>query len=662
MNIRIKRLTADNFKCFRHREFDFKSDIVTVRGRNGAGKTTIADAILWCLFGKNTAGQSDLELFKTRERGEVIPHLEHSVEILLDIDGREVSLRRAIREVWVKKRGSEDMVFKSNTAEYFVDGDSYTAADYKRYIGGIVAESTFRAITNPQYFPNLKWQEQREFLSSLAGEIPTDEVASDKELAALVAILQPDETVESYGKHLSYQIKQLKDKLLKLPIRLEEQTRALPEKQDWKAVSTTLSGVEQQIDALSSQLMQARQGDTSDIRHAEIKAQIAELQRRADAAEGEATRQAMAVMSERRREISEAAARFNEAIGNQRLIEQAIEADNRLMERCRQTVEDDNQSLSDLRSQWPTQKFEIAADTEYCPTCSQPLPVDMLQKRIESMRTAFNQRKEEKKRSLSAQASRLKENIAKAEEEIKLLERKKQMDEKNLDNTKQLINTLFAEKARMEKQPVVTAESLLTDDYHALTKQIKQLTDELTVSAAPADDAERITRLEGELSELQQQAGSLRSQLAGEAHYNRIMGFISDIRQQQKDLSAQLALLEQREDLCKRYQFRQNELLESRVNAHFRLVRWKMFRTVNNSGDPHDDPYCECYVDGVAYHEGLNQAARLNAGLDIINSLCRNYSVSAPIVLDNAESTINIIETEGQQIRLFVEDTDLNIG
>jgi hypothetical protein len=86
-----------------------------------------------------------------------------------------------------------------------------------------------------------------------------------------------------------------------------------------------------------------------------------------------------------------------------------------------------------------------------------------------------------------------------------------------------------------------------------------------------------------------------------------------------------------------------------------------MFRTVNNGGDPFDEPYCECYVNGVAYHDGLNQAARLNAGLDIINALSAHYNVSAPIVLDNSESTINIISTIGQQIRLQVADTDFQL-
>jgi hypothetical protein len=51
----------------------------------------------------------------------------------------------------------------------------------------------------------------------------------------------------------------------------------------------------------------------------------------------------------------------------------------------------------------------------------------------------------------------------------------------------------------------------------------------------------------------------------------------------------------------------------------------------------------------------------LNAGLDIINALCQFYNVAAPICLDNAESALNIIQTAGQQIRLFVSDCELQL-
>ena len=75
MKIIIKSLTLTNFKCFRSKEITFNDDVTTIKGRNGVGKTTIADAILWCLFGKNSQGQADFDLKTHDENGKPIPNL-----------------------------------------------------------------------------------------------------------------------------------------------------------------------------------------------------------------------------------------------------------------------------------------------------------------------------------------------------------------------------------------------------------------------------------------------------------------------------------------------------------------------------------------------------------------------------------------------------------
>ena len=51
-----------------------------------------------------------------------------------------------------------------------------------------------------------------------------------------------------------------------------------------------------------------------------------------------------------------------------------------------------------------------------------------------------------------------------------------------------------------------------------------------------------------------------------------------------------------------------------------------------------------------------NNAARINAGLDIINTLCQHYNISAPIWVDNAESVNTLIEVESQLVRLVVSN------
>ena len=668
MKIAIKRLELTNFKCFKHKEITFDSDVTTIRGRNGVGKTTIADAILFCLFGKNVAGQSDLELFKTRENGQVIPNLDHSVELTLTTNAitgpNEISLKRSIKEVWVKKRGSEEQVFKNNTVEYFVNGEAYTKADYEKYINSLISESVFKAITNPNYFPSLKWQEQRAFLTQMVGEIEPEYIANTDELKDLVDYFNcHDEDLESYLKHLSYQIKEIKKKLEKIPVRLEEQHKALPERLDWDNIQTFLNNKQTLLKGVESDILSIKQGNGSDLKREEIRKQISEVESQINKLRYQAQSEYENEQSQLCNFISEASIRFNEALNNQKLMQQTIDADNRLIKRCKEAITGCDDQLQRLRDEWPTDKFEVDPNAGFCPTCGQPLPADVVEGKIETMRQEFNRRKEAKKKDLNERAAIIKKDKVDTEEEIKRLEEKLAADEKSLEEIKEKINTIFSEKAKMEKTHVKTVDEILAEDekYNELLSNLEQLKASLESVTDSEDNRDKLTELEATKAQYEAEVSSLTQQLASRIQYDKILGLIDGINEEQKDLVKQLSELEKKEDIGRQYQFRQNQILESRINEHFSLVKWKMFRTVNNGGDPFDEPFCECYVDGVAYHDGLNQAARLNAGLDVINCLCNFYKVSAPIAIDNAESTINIIETVGQQLRLEVSDCDLKL-
>ena len=60
-------------------------------------------------------------------------------------------------------------------------------------------------------------------------------------------------------------------------------------------------------------------------------------------------------------------------------------------------------------------------------------------------------------------------------------------------------------------------------------------------------------------------------------------------------------------------------------------------------------------VDGVPFSD-LNNAGRINAGLDIINAICRFEEVYAPIFIDNAESVNKLLPVNSQSIRLIVSE------
>ena len=91
---------------------------------------------------------------------------------------------------------------------------------------------------------------------------------------------------------------------------------------------------------------------------------------------------------------------------------------------------------------------------------------------------------------------------------------------------------------------------------------------------------------------------------------------------------------------------------EGVINDRFKHVKFVMFTTLT---DGTQIPACVCTFKGVPWSGGLNSAGRIQAGLDIINTLCHFYKTQAVIFIDCAESITNIPETKSQQIRLIVK-------
>ena len=134
---------------------------------------------------------------------------------------------------------------------------------------------------------------------------------------------------------------------------------------------------------------------------------------------------------------------------------------------------------------------------------------------------------------------------------------------------------------------------------------------------------------------------------------------IAELEAQEKDLAQQLADLEKTEFSIQEFIKARTDLSESRINDKLSMVRFKMFKQ-NISGS--EEEACETLIDGVPFSDA-NNGAKINAGLDIINTLSAYYGVSAPIWIDNRESIRNLLDTESQIINLIVTaDKELTLA
>lgn len=121
MKIILNKLSIRNFKGIRDYELDPNGDSINVFGDNATGKTTLYDAFLWVLFGKNSEDQANFDWKPLDKDGNEINHLETEVVAEIEVDGQKKKLSRMTREDWVKKRGSASEVFDGHTTVYKMD-------------------------------------------------------------------------------------------------------------------------------------------------------------------------------------------------------------------------------------------------------------------------------------------------------------------------------------------------------------------------------------------------------------------------------------------------------------------------------------------------------------------------------------------------------------
>jgi DNA repair exonuclease SbcCD ATPase subunit len=643
--VKLIKLSLKNFKGTRAFVLDARGGNVTVYGDNATGKTTLFDAFTWLLFDKDSQGRKDFEIKTLDASGQPMHGLEHEVEAVLQVDGKTVTLRKVYKEKWTKKRGSAQAEFTGHTTDYFVDGVPVKKAEYDARIASICDETVFKLLTNPTYFnEQLHWQERRRILLQVCGDISDEEViASDPALSKLPEVLN-GRKLEDHRKVIQARRSEINRELEKIPIRIDEVQRSLPD----------VSGIDEgKIGNELLHLKTALRQKQEKLARLEAGGEIAEKTKTLREIEAELLR----METEARKQVEE---RIWQKRAQLRGVEDRIgnfQADIKLKQREMA----DNQTLiqrtearmDELRQEWHRvngQQLDYAPET-VCPTCGQPLPDDKVTEAWAKALAAFNRDKAQRLESITVEGQMLKKRVeelrarnAKLATEIEVAEA-------------EVIPKLTEEAARIRVEIdalLAQGVDLSGDIYYLQKKKIAQvLTEEIQALSAGSVDAlaalrEEIGRIEGEIASLQGGLGAIEARRQGEKR-------IEELKAEERRLAAEYEKLEQELYLTEQFIRRKVELLEEKINSRFKLARFKLFDVQVNGAVVE---CCETLYSGVPYSTALNNGARINVGLDIINTLAEHYGFAPPIFVDNAEAVTRLIPTRGQMIKLVVSGAD----
>lgn len=222
MRMTIDEISFKHFKGFEDFTLTLNGNNAAISGRNGAGKTSLADGFQWLLFGKNSRGAKLNPKPLDSQNAEKLG-LNPTVEAQLIIDGKPITLTRIQEEKWATKRGELEAVRASDTTKYFVDGVPTKEREWKEFLESLGGESLLQMLSNSSFFMTLNWTNRREMLMALSGVTDETIIESNSNLKELQTILG-EKSIEDLKKILKARKKDIVSEIEGLPARIQENT------------------------------------------------------------------------------------------------------------------------------------------------------------------------------------------------------------------------------------------------------------------------------------------------------------------------------------------------------------------------------------------------------------------------------------------------------
>ncbi len=636
--IKIKSLELLNFKGIRDLKIGFSDGVTNISGKNGSGKTTIFDAFTYVLFGKDSKDRKDFNIKTLDGNGKSVAKLPHEVKATIVVDGETIELQRRYLEKWTKRRGSAIEEFTGHEEERYYNGVPCSVKEYSEKVANICSEDVFKFITNPLYFTAQKTDIQRAMLFRMAGGVSDEEIAKgNMDFENLLACLT-GKTLEEYKREIQAKKKRIKLSIDGIPARIDERKRDMPEEEDWTSIEAQKKEYQKQLDNLDAQL-------------ADVAKQMQEA--------GKAQQALVEKLSQVRRDKINRRTELEKELLNDykvKLAEQ--ESAKRKLGDVKHKLDDFTHKLqvanadvaelqnkrNDLLAEWRAINAETLTFTENdftCPTCGRPLEPEDIQRRQKDMMVKFNANKAEKLEINKIKGLDVKRKIEDLSEQLESLAKlTEEYSQKYRDIAQDPI--LSQEITIPETEPVVLKDRQfikLTDEEMSLNEQLQQ--------ELPAFDT---TDIKVQKTAISERIAELDKRLANKDIIERNNERIASLEEELRVQSQELATFEGVEYIITKFNKAKVDAIEGKINAMFDVVKFKMFDTQINGGEIET---CEAMVDGVPYSD-LNTASKINAGLDIINAICRFEGVNAPIFVDNAESINALQHTDSQMVRLIV--------
>lgn len=637
--VRIKKLTLENWRA-QNRTIDF-SDRTILRGANGAGKSTVADAFFWLLTGFDSMNRANYDLYDNTKEFTYENALPAIVEAEIDIDNISYTFKRSAKQKWTRQRGEAEYVKdKSDEYLYYIDDLAVSAKVYKDRVKELFADiDKLKLMLNIRYYQMLDWRALRKHFADMVGIISDSELKGD--YTSIAGLLEKYKTTDAAKEKLRQEISPLKNKFESLEFEIKGAESVLPDlggvdeaEKEIKVKSARITEIDKEIMGLgeaNKPFVDKREKELAAIR--EKKQEIANAKKEWDydqLAPCKVIQSQIDDIDSRNRRIQEANTQLKLQVNS---IKQQIDV-------AEQQYNFLDEEVIRLRQENAEIKSRVFDEHQVCQSCGQPLPYD----RISELKESFYSKREKDHNACVEKGVRTKNNRDQQREVIDTLKKAladMPKKEELLDKTSLLAGLEDA------KADIIPFED--SDICKILTNQLNLMESQLTV--VPEVNAEDLVaekkRLATEIAELSQLVLKKDVRKDGEKT-------IADKKQEKTKHGIKLAQLEGLLSKCIEREREWASIVRDRANKWLRYCSVEML-ALSKAGKI--DDICSVTIDGVDVSVA-NTARQLVAGIDIAKAFQINAGLNMPLFIDNAEQICdcNIPAVDNQLVLTYVDD------
>lgn len=643
----ILQLKTENFKGV-PLNIDFNGSDTDIYGDNGTGKTTVADAVWWLLFNKNSLNETVFDIKPLNAYGQPKHNLEYTVEASFRLDNNAVvTLKKVLVEKWTQKKGSVTKENTGNETKCYIDGTPKPITKFNAYIKEtFVSEDIFKLLTNVHHFAeNIDWKTRRELVLKICGDVENTDIFTANPAVKELEKLISNKSLDDFKATINAEKKKINTELKIIPAKIAELKNSIGDASaDSKLkIESQLDCVKKEINTINEEILLAKNGSAV----LNLKKAIAEV----DTA-------IMTRKNDLNKVLNDQTTVLSKEINEKRLQESKLQQEYSLtkseMDTAKREIDRIKGDLKNLADKFDTEAAEKYPDVpidDTCALCGQKLPPEQIaaaREKENKARTEYNSKKAKRLEGMNEQGKNLKADLEKYKINIVVYENKAAELEKAVADIKQIIAEKDKEYRALLDNELESSPAIDALEARKL-KYLQNITDAETAAEV------NISGLKEKVAGKQAEIDKLENKLAEIRTSERTKARIVELTKQQKDYAKKYEELSRQLFLTEEFTKTRVKLLEDKVASKFKLTRFKMFADQVNGGIAE---CCEPMFEGKPY-KALNNAMQYNIGLDIIRTLDAHYDFYPPIFIDNAESITKLnADIDAQIVRLIVSEPD----